>query len=121
MEKVWMKHWPQDLPQKIKFTQGEIPIHGYLRFQAKKIPDKPALIFYGRTISYEELNTASDRFAAYLLSQGIKKGDRVGIFLLNCPQYVIAHFGIQKIGAIVCPALLFLKNLSLSMNSRMQE
>ncbi len=113
MEKVWMKHWPEDLPQEIKFTQGEIPIHGYLRIQAEKMPDKPALIFYGRTITYEELNTASDRFAAFLLSCGVKKGDRVGIFLLNCPQYVIAHFGIQKIGAIVCPCSPLFKELEL--------
>ncbi|MBU0970500.1 MAG: AMP-binding protein [Proteobacteria bacterium] len=114
MEKVWMKHWPQDLPQDISFHQGEIPLHAYLRFQANKIPDKPAIIFYGRKITYGELDLASDRFAAYLLSKGIKRGDRVGVFLLNCPQYAIAHFGIQKIGAIVCPCSPLFKELELA-------
>ncbi len=113
MEKIWMKHWPQDLPKEISFHQGKIPIHEYLRFQAGKMPEKAAIIFYGRTISYKELDDASDRFAAYLLSKGIKKGDRVGIFLLNCPQYAIAHFGIQKIGAIVCPCSPLFKELEL--------
>ncbi len=113
MEKIWMKHWPQDLPTKISFDQGEIPLHDYLRFQAKKMPDKPAIIFYGRDITYGELDLASDRFAAYLLSKGIVKGDRVGVFLLNCPQYAIAHFGIQKIGAIVCPCSPLFKELEL--------
>lgn len=113
MEKIWMKHWPQDLPTKISFDQGEIPLHDYLRFQAKKMPDKPAIIFYGRDINYGELDLASDRFAAYLLSKGIVKGDRVGVFLLNCPQYAIAHFGIQKIGAIVCPCSPLFKALEL--------
>ncbi len=113
MEKIWMKHWPQDLPTKISFDQGEIPLHDYLRFQAKRLPDKPAIIFYGRDISYGELDLASDRFAAYLLSKGIVKGDRVGVFLLNCPQYAIAHFGIQKIGAIVCPCSPLFKALEL--------
>jgi long-chain acyl-CoA synthetase len=113
MENIWMKHWPQDLPTKISFNQGEIPLHDYLRFQAKKIPDKPAIIFYGRDITYGELDLASDRFAAYLVSKGIVKGDRVGVFLLNCPQYAIAHFGIQKIGAIVCPCSPLFKELEL--------
>ena len=113
MEKVWMKHWPKDLPTEISFDQGEIPLHDYLRFQAKKMPDKPAILFYGRTITYQELDLASDRFAAYLLSKGIVKGDRVGVFLLNCPQYAIAHFGIQKIGAIVCPCSPLFKELEL--------
>lgn len=113
MEKIWMKHWPQDLPPKIVFAQGQIPLHEYLRFQAEEIPNKAAIIFYGRTITYQELNEASDRFAAYLLSKGIKKGDRVGVFLLNCPQYAIAHFGIQKIGAIVCPCSPLFKELEL--------
>lgn len=108
-----MKHWPQDLPTKISFDQGEIPLHDYLRFQAKKMPDKPAILFYGREITYGELDLASDRFAAYLLSKGIGKGDRVGVFLLNCPQYAIAHFGIQKIGAIVCPCSPLFKELEL--------
>lgn len=109
-----MKHWPQDLPTKISFDRGEIPLHDYLRFQAKKMPDKPAIIFYGRAITYGELDLASDRFAAYLLSKGIVKGDRVGVFLLNCPQYAIAHFGIQKIGAIVCPCSPLFKELELA-------
>ncbi len=113
MEKIWMKYWPQDLPQKINFEHGQIPLHDYLRFQAGEIPNKAAIIFYGRTITYQELNEASDRFAAYLLSKGIKKGDRVGVFLLNCPQYAIAHFGIQKIGAIVCPCSPLFKALEL--------
>lgn len=113
MEKIWMKHWPQDIPREICFKHGEIPLHEYLRIQAKKMPEKPAIIFYGRAVTYQELNEASDRFATYLLSKGIQKGDRVGVFLLNCPQYAIVHFGIQKIGAIVCPCSPLFKELEL--------
>lgn len=113
MEKIWMKHWPQALPKEIRFDQGEKPLHDYLRSRAKEMPDKPAIIFYGRSVTYGELNTASDRFAAYLSDNGIKKGDRVGVFLLNCPQYVVAHFGIQKLGAIVCPCSPLFKELEL--------
>lgn len=113
MEKIWMEHWPQDLPETVSFTRGNIPLHDYLRYQAQKMPDKPAILFYGRTITYRELDEASDRFAAYLLASRVAKGDRVGVFLLNCPQYAIAHFGIQKIGAIVCPCSPLFKELEL--------
>ncbi|NOX32486.1 MAG: AMP-binding protein [Deltaproteobacteria bacterium] len=113
MDRIWMKHWPRDLPEKISFEHGNIPLHEYLRFQARQIPKKPAIIFYGQTLTYQELDEASDRFAGYLLSKGIKKGDRVGIFLLNCPQYAIVHFGIQKTGAIVCPCSPLFKEMEL--------
>ncbi len=113
MEKIWMKNWPDDLPREILFDQGDIPLHDYLRFQAEKQPEKPAIIFYGRTLTYQELNDASDRFAAYLLSHQVKKGDRVGILMLNCPQYAIVHFGIQKIGAVVCPCSPLFKEMEL--------
>ncbi|WP_051328300.1 AMP-binding protein [Desulfatirhabdium butyrativorans] len=113
MENIWMKHWPQDVPQTLTYTQGNKPIHEYLRHRAQERPDKTAIVYYGREISYRELDTASNRFAAYLLNQGVKKGDRVGIFMGNCPQYAIAHFGIQKIGAIVCPCSPLFKKFEL--------
>src|SRR3989339_1677 len=113
MEKIWMSSWPDDLPRKIEFTHGSIPVHEYLRIRAKEAPEKTAIIFYGREISYKELDEASERFARYLISNGIQKGDRVGIFLLNCPQYAIAHFGIQKAGAVVCPCSPLFKELEL--------
>lgn len=113
MEKIWMKHWPPGLSKQISFSHGDIPLHEYLRIQARKQPDKPAIIFYGHTLTYREMDEASDRFAGYLNARGIQKGDRVGIFLLNCPQYAIAHFGIQKAGAIVCPCSPLFKEMEL--------
>jgi long-chain acyl-CoA synthetase len=82
-----------------------------LRKNAEKNPDKVAIHFFGREISYGELNESSDRFANYLLHKGLIKGDRVGIFMANCPQYVIAHMGIQKMGGIVCPLNSMFKEL----------
>jgi long-chain acyl-CoA synthetase len=87
----------------ISYLQGEKPLHEYLRQHARVQPDKPALIWYGRSISYAELDEASDAFAAELQRIGTSRGDRVALFMQNCPQYLIAHFGIQKIGAIVSP------------------
>ena len=63
MEKIWMSSWPEDLPREIEFVHGSIPVHEYLRIRAKEAPKKTAIIFYGREISYQELDEASERFA----------------------------------------------------------
>jgi len=113
MEKIWKKNWPAGTPRSLTFLDGEVPIHQYLRLRARDIPEKSAIVYYGREISFRELDTMSDLFAHYLLSNGVKKGDRVAIFMGNCPQYMMAHFGIQKIGAIVCPCSPLFKELEL--------
>ncbi len=114
MEKIWMKHWPPDMAKEVVLTEGKIPIFEYLRINARRTPAKPAIINYGREISYQELDEASDQFANYLLDLGLVKGDRVGLFLGNSPQYIIAHFGIQKMGGIVCPCSPLFKEMELT-------
>ncbi|HTD03603.1 AMP-binding protein [Undibacterium sp.] len=79
------------------------PLHEHLRQHARTQPEKPAYIWYGRAVSYAELDRASDAFAARLDELGVKPGDPVALFMNNCPQYAMAHYGIQKLGAIVCP------------------
>jgi long-chain acyl-CoA synthetase len=113
MEKIWMKYWPEDVPKEVVFSEGKIPVFEYLRIHAKRTPDKKAIIYYGREISYRELDESSDRFANYLLDLGLVKGDRIGLFLGNSPQYAIAHFGILKMGGIVCPISPLFKEMEL--------
>jgi len=79
------------------------PIYEYVRDHAAKTPNKIAINYYGKEMSYGEINLYSDRFAAYLIQTGVSKGDKVALFLQNCPQYVICHLGIQKAGAVVSP------------------
>ena len=79
------------------------PLHEHLRAHARRQPDKPALLWYGQPVSHAELDAASDAFAARLAALGVQHGEPVALFLGNCPQYVIAHLGIQKLGAVVCP------------------
>ncbi|RZI94875.1 MAG: AMP-dependent synthetase [Variovorax sp.] len=80
------------------------PLHAYLRAHARERGDNPACIWYGSTMTWAELDRASDAFAARLQAIGVQKGEPVVLFLNNCPQYIVAHYGIQKIGAIVCPS-----------------
>ncbi|MEK8053553.1 AMP-binding protein [Ideonella sp. DXS22W] len=79
------------------------PLHAYLRQYARTQPAKPAFLWYGAALSYAELDAASDAFAARLVASGVQRGEPVALFMGNCPQYVVAHVGIQKAGAVVCP------------------
>ena len=81
----------------------QIPLHDHLRQHARQRPLDVAYHWYGRVITWQELDRASDAFAARLHTLDVRKGDPVALFMNNCPQYVMAHYGIQKIGAIVCP------------------
>ena len=82
---------------------SDLPLHEHLRAHARATPDKAAYLWYGARITFTELDQASDAFAAHLHQLGVRKGDPVALFMNNCPQYVMAHYGIQKLGAIVCP------------------
>ncbi len=87
----------------ISYNWGERPLHEYLRLHAQKTPERPAMIWYGQAITYAQLDDWSDRFATLLASWGMTVGDRVALYLANCPQFTIAFLGIQKIGGIVTP------------------
>jgi len=69
----------------------------------RKYPDRTALVYLGERFSYAELGRLVDRFAAGLLEIGVKPKGRVLLYLRNCPQWVIANYAINKIGAVVVP------------------
>ena len=81
-----MKNWPAGIPEKLSYFHGPRPIFEYLRIHAKNHPEKVAINYYGREIIYSELDLITDRLAAYLTRHGVKKGDRVALFMQNCPQ-----------------------------------
>ena len=74
-----------------------------LSISAKKYPNRTSIVFGRKKISYKALNDATDHIAAGLISMGIKKYDKVAIFLDNCPEFVISYYAILKAGAIVVP------------------
>jgi len=77
------------------------PLADILRLTAAAVPDSPATAFLGARLSWAEIRNRSDKLATALARKGIGKGDRVGIMLPNCPQYLIAAFAILRIGGIV--------------------
>jgi long-chain acyl-CoA synthetase len=70
---------------------------------SERYPDKTAVVYLGERFSYSRLQNLSERFAGALIDLGVKKGDRVIIYIPNCIQWVIAFLGIQKMGAVIVP------------------
>ncbi len=101
LAKPWLAHYPESVSAELKFPEQSIP--ELFDTMVAKYGRHPAVIFYGRKISYQELGELADRFAAGLAELGVKKGDRVALLLLNSPQYVIAYMGVLKLGAVVTP------------------
>jgi long-chain acyl-CoA synthetase len=98
-DRPWVQHYDEGVPDTIEYQ--EIPLFVLLEEAAKNYPDAPCTIFKGARITYKEMNERTDRLAAGLAALGVKKGDRVGIFMPNTPQFVLAYFGIIKAGGIV--------------------
>ncbi|MGO8988983.1 MAG: long-chain-fatty-acid--CoA ligase [bacterium] len=99
--KPWLKHYPEGVPHTVDVPDVSVP--DLFNQVAEKYGKKPALIFYGKEITYTKLKELIDRFATALADLGVKKGDTVALYLLNCPQYVIAYFAALRIGAKVTP------------------
>jgi acyl-CoA synthetase (AMP-forming)/AMP-acid ligase II len=100
MGRRWYNVWPIWVP---KSLEVEKPMSEYIREWARLAPDRIALSFYGRDISYAELNGMIDRVAWGLVDLGVKKGDRVAVHMENCPQFVIAYFAAQRSGGVSVP------------------
>ncbi|MFN3308257.1 MAG: long-chain-fatty-acid--CoA ligase [Anaerolineales bacterium] len=98
-DRPWFKHYDKGVPYHIDYP--EITLFDLLEETAKKYPESPCTIFKGAVITYREMNELTDRLAGALADLGVKKGDRVGIFMPNTPQFVIAYFGILKAGGVV--------------------
>lgn len=97
-EKPWFKFWPKGVPKHIEYP--EVPLFEFLRKTAEKHPNNIAIVYFDREITYKELDFVTDKFATALNHLGVKKGDKVAIFLPNIPQFVISYYGAIKIGAI---------------------
>ena len=99
----WYNLWPKNVPKHIEYK--EIPLGDLLRNNTKTFPDSDAIYFEGLRISYKNLDILVDQFATGLSKIGIKKGDIVGIDLPNVPQFVIAFYALQRLGATANPII----------------
>jgi fatty-acyl-CoA synthase len=101
MTRAHHKFWPARLPHAI--TPPATGLWDNLAISARRYPDKPAIVFFGRVLSYAGLKQAAERLAAKLQSLGVAKGDRVLLDMQNTPQLILAHFAILRADAVVVP------------------
>ncbi len=97
--KLWQKNYDKGVPTTIEYPKA--PLFHFLEDAARKYPDRACTIFKGAVITYKEMDEITNRVAAALADMGVKKGDRVGIFMPNTPQFVMVYYGILKAGGAV--------------------
>ena len=95
------RFWPARLPHKLSVP--DTSLWDNLAISAKRYPNKTALVFLGTSMRYAELLAGAEKEAAFLQSVGVQSGDRVVLNMQNCPQLVMAHFGILRANAVVVP------------------
>lgn len=98
-QKPWASNYPTEIPFSINYE--ERTLQSYLKEAKEKHPNKIALDFLGKELTYLELYKSALKFANQLRKLGVQKGDRVAIMLANTPQSVICYYGSLMAGAIV--------------------
>ena len=97
----WCRLYPEDVPRSIELPQASLP--DLFDKMAERYSNHIAVYFYGSKMKYGELKRQVHRLAASMHQLGVKKGDRVALYLLNSPQFIISYLAILKLGAVVTP------------------
>jgi long-chain acyl-CoA synthetase len=97
--KPWLKNYDLWVPAEI--NPPNQPLYQILQIASGAYRDKPAVAFMGAFIDFGDVKKLVDLLATALQNLGVVKGDRVGVMLPNCPQYLISFFAVVRLGAIV--------------------
>ncbi|MDR5676947.1 MAG: long-chain fatty acid--CoA ligase [Armatimonadota bacterium] len=101
VERPWLRHYDPGVPRHLEVP--DIRVDEIVRRAASTYGTRAALVFFGRRISFAELDRLVDRFAAGLQRLGVGRGTAVSLHLPNCPQFVVAYYGILRAGGVVVP------------------
>ena len=111
-ERPWLALYGPGVPHEIELEhESMLAAFGHT---AARHPDKPAIVYFDTAISFRELDSLSDALAAGLAEHGFKPGDRLGIYLQNVPQFVIAMLATWKAGGVMVSISPMLKHKELS-------
>lgn len=95
--------YPDIVPPEPEFPLGDRPLYEYLDHWASEAPDRPAVVFHGRSVTYEELATAVADFSAWLTDRAYGPGDTLMLFVQNCPQFYVGYHAAHRLGMRVSP------------------
>lgn len=97
-EKPWLKSYDKDVPATLEYEEKTFAEK--FRETVGKYPDKTALLYLGKKITFREIDLMSNQLAAYLIKSGLKPDDVVGLHMPNVPAQYIAVVAIQKAGCV---------------------
>jgi fatty-acyl-CoA synthase len=100
-ERPHLAIWPKRLPRTLAPPNTSIWFNAEV--SARRYPNKAAQVFFGRRLSFAEFFAQAEALAGWLQSVGVAKGDRVLLYMQNCPQWVLAFYAIVRADAVVVP------------------
>ncbi|RMD87506.1 MAG: long-chain fatty acid--CoA ligase, partial [Calditrichaeota bacterium] len=101
MDKPWLKFYDKGVPHSIEIPK--ITLAELWNEAVQKNPQGVAVTYFGKKLTYQQMNHYTNQLVKGLARLGVKQGERVAIILPNIPQYVMAHFAALKLGAILVP------------------
>ena len=101
LARPWLKFYQKGVPPSLEIPIRSVP--EVFDEVTERFAERSAVVFYGREITYRELRDSADRLACAFTDLGVRKGDRIALYLLNSPQFIIAYFAALKCGATVTP------------------
>ena len=108
MTTTHFEHWPPNQSHHLSIPQTSLVYN--LEVSAQRFPDKAATIYYDAVLTWREMQCQVEALAGYLQQHcGIKRGDRVLLYLQNCPQFFIGYYAILRADAFVVPVNPMLK------------
>ena len=93
--------WPKRLPRALVVPETSLWFN--LEVAATRYPDRAAYLFFGRPLTYRQLRDDALALAGWLQRAGVEKGDRVAVFMQNCPQFPTALYAVLRADAVVVP------------------
>ena len=96
--KKWINQFEKNLPRSLEYPSSTLV--DLLKNATDTYPNQPAMVYLDHSWSYQELNSLASRMANALVALGVNPGDRVGVHLPNCPQFIMGYYGILRAGAI---------------------
>ncbi len=102
-EPLHYQYWPKGVPHTVNVPRTSLYYN--LEVSANRYPEKTAISYYGSHLSYVRFKSEVDALAGYLQQQcGVKKGDRILLYMQNSPQFIIAYYAVLRADAVLVPA-----------------
>lgn len=101
LDRPWLAHYPAGVPASLEYPSR--PVYWLLEEAAARLPDRAAMRFFGHEWRYGELLALARRVSGALRQHGLQRGERVGLLLPNCPEYLPGLFGIWMAGGVAVP------------------